>query len=261
MKQYTLLRNKKNKEQFIDKMEVTLSCVILLFLWQIIALKIDNDIFLPTVGQVFNSIKEIMLNSSFYIDILYSMGRCFFSFLLAMIFAIILSIVSYLNRFFRNLLKPINALTRSIPTMILVVLALIWFEKDSTPFIVGFTIVFPILYDNVLGAILNIDKNLLEMANVYKIRFIDKVLKIYLPAIKFQIISILVSTFSLSLKVAIAGEVYSQPIYGIGTMIQTEKINFNTSGIFAWIIIVLLISAILQIAQKFLARRAFLWKR
>ncbi|HAU4832869.1 TPA: ABC transporter permease, partial [Clostridioides difficile] len=49
MKQYTLLRNKKNKEQFIDKMEVTLSCVILLFLWQIIALKIDNDIFLPTV--------------------------------------------------------------------------------------------------------------------------------------------------------------------------------------------------------------------
>lgn len=80
MKQYTLLRNKKNKEQFIDKMEVTLSCVILLFLWQIIALKIDNDIFLPTVGQVFNSIKEIMLNSSFYIDILYSMGRCFFSF-------------------------------------------------------------------------------------------------------------------------------------------------------------------------------------
>ncbi len=61
--------------------------------------KIDNDIFLPTVGQVFNSIKEIMLNSSFYIDILYSMGRCFFSFLLAMIFAIILSIVSYLNRF------------------------------------------------------------------------------------------------------------------------------------------------------------------
>ncbi len=103
--------------------------------------KIDNDIFLPTVGQVFNSIKEIILNSSFYIDILYSIGRCFLVFT-GYVFAIILSIVSYLNRFFRNLLKPINALARSIPTMILVVLALIWFEKDSTPFIVGFAIVF-----------------------------------------------------------------------------------------------------------------------
>ncbi|MCC0669871.1 MULTISPECIES: ABC transporter permease subunit [unclassified Clostridioides] len=261
MKQYTLLKNKKIKEQFIDKLEVTLSCVILLFLWQIIALKINNDIFLPTINQVFDSIKEIVLNSNFYIDILYSIGRCFFSFLFALIFAIILSIIAYLSRIFRNLLKPINALARSIPTMILVVLALIWFEKDSTPFIVGFAIVFPILYDSVLGAILNIDKNLLEMASVYKIRFIDKVLKIYLLAIKFQIISILVSTFSLSLKVAIAGEVYSQPTYGIGTMIQTEKINFNTSGIFAWIIIIVLISAILQVAQKFLSRRAFLWKR
>lgn len=51
MKQYTLLRN-KNKEQFIDKMEVTLSCVILLFLWQIIALKIDNDIFTNSRSSV-----------------------------------------------------------------------------------------------------------------------------------------------------------------------------------------------------------------
>ncbi|MDZ4957265.1 ABC transporter permease, partial [Clostridium perfringens] len=28
------------------------------------------------------------------------------------------------------------------------------------------------------------------------------------------------------------------PLYGIGTAIQREKINFNTAGIFAWIIIV-----------------------
>ena len=46
------------------------------------------------------------------------------------------------------------------------------------------------------------------------------------------------STFFLVLKVVIEGEVYGQPLYGIGTAIQGEKINFNTSGIFAWIIIV-----------------------
>lgn len=126
-----------------------------------------------------------MLNFSFYIDIFYFMGRCFFSFLLVMIFVIIFLIVFYLNRFFRNLLKLINVLICLILIMILVVFVFIWFEKDSIFFIVGFIIVFFILYDNVLGVILNIDKNLLEMVNVYKIRFIDKVLKIYLLVIKF----------------------------------------------------------------------------
>ncbi len=119
----------------------------------------------------------------------------------------------------------------------------------------------PILYDAVLGAMLNIDKKLLEMSEVYKIKMNDKILKLYLPSIKYSLMPILISTFSLALKVVIAGEVYGQPTYGIGTMIQVEKINFNTSGIFAWIVIILLISIILDIFQKVLLRRTFIWKR
>ncbi|RDY25853.1 ABC transporter permease subunit [Romboutsia weinsteinii] len=258
MKEFTLLKSRGSRS---DKLEVALSCVILLFLWQIIAWKINNEIYLPTIGQVLSSILEIIKADKFYMDIILSIGRCIFSFIIALILSMIFGIVAYLSRGFRNFLRPINALASSIPTMVLVVLALIWFDKDNAPFIVGIAIVFPILYDSVLGAITNIDKNILEMAKLYNISLRGKILNIYLPAIKLRLASILLSSFSLALKVIIAGEVHGQPNYGIGTRIQIEKVNFNTSGIFAWIVIILIISVILDVVQKVMLRRSFIWKR
>ena len=71
---------KENKDQQIDKIEMAFSCVVLLLLWQIIALKIDNDIYLPTINQVLYSMKEIIFSSRFYLDVIFSISRCLFSF-------------------------------------------------------------------------------------------------------------------------------------------------------------------------------------
>ena len=73
--------------------------------------------------------------------------------------------------------------------------------------------------------------------------------------------SIFVSTFSLAFKVVIAGEVHGQPKYGMGSQIQIEKVNFNTSGIFAWIIIIVLISLIFELINSILRKRVYRWKR
>ena len=68
------------------------------------------------------------------------------------------------------------------------------------------------------------------------------------------------STFSLAFKVVIAGEVHGQPKYGIGTVIQYEKMNFNTEAIFAWIIIIAMISFALDILNKFITKKSFKWR-
>lgn len=244
-----------------DKIQVALSCVILLFLWEITALKINNDIYLPTLGQVFTSIKDIILEERFIMDIFSTISRCLISFIIALGSAFILGIISYSCNIFKNFLTPIISLARSIPNMVLIVLTLIWFNKESAPYIVVFIMVFPVLYDSILGSINSIDKGILEMADLYKINKRDKILKIYLPAIKFSLVSILSSTISLGFKIVIAGEVYGQPLYGIGAMIQSEKVNFNTTAIFAWIIIIVIISGLLNLIEKSLLRRAFVWKR
>ncbi len=258
MKEYTLKENKSNRR---DNLEVALSCVAFLIIWQVLALIINNDIYIPTIGQTLNSLKEIISDKRFYLDVFFSISRTIISFIIAFLFALILGLLAYTFRTIRNLLKPLNALVQSIPNMVLIVLALIWFNKNNAPYIVGFTVVFPILYDSILGAMTGIDKSIIEMANIYNISTIDKILKIYLPSIVFRLVPIMISTLSLGFKVVIAGEVHGQPHYGIGTMIQIEKINFNTSGVFAWLVVILIISMILELIKKFILRRAFVWKR
>lgn len=254
MKESILSKNKNN-------IEVALSCVILLFLWQIIALILKNDIYLPTINQVLVNLSEIVRQERFLKDVAMTIGRSVISFVIALILSITISVVSYISNSIRNFFKPINLLAQSIPTMILIVLALIWFDKDSAPYIVGVMITFPILYEAILGSIIDIDKNLIEMADIYNVNTLDKMTKIYFPSIKFRIVTIIASTIALVLKIVIAGEVYGQPDYGIGAMIQIEKTNFNTSGVFAWLIIIVFISILLNNIQFLILRRTFLWKR
>ena len=71
---------------------------------------------------------------------------------------------------------------------------------------------------------------------------------------------ILISTFSLAFKVVIAGEVHGQPKYGIGAAVQIEKVNFNTVKIFAWIVIIALISILFEYINKKLLKRVYRWK-
>lgn len=256
MKGFISLKNKLIKS---DKLEVALSCVILLFLWEVLANIINNDIYIPTIGQTISSLIEILKNNRFYLDISFSIIRSIISFIGAALGALFLGIISYTNRAFRNFLYPINSIIQSIPTMILIVLAMIWFNKNNAPFIVGFAIVFPVLYDTVLSSLVSIDKNILEMAKLYKISLKDRIIKIYIPSIKFKLVPIIISTYSLVFKVVIAGEVYGQPNFGMGTMIQLEKVNFNTPGIFAWLIIIILISNLLNKLQDIVSRRTLIW--
>ncbi|MDU5020374.1 MAG: ABC transporter permease, partial [Clostridiales bacterium] len=135
-----------------NNIEVLIFCIVLLIVWQGIAININNDIYLPKIEQVLSSLRKILNQNNFYLNIGMTILRTSVSFAISMIMAIVLGVLSYLSKTFSNLLKPINTIIQSVPTMILVVLILIWFDKDKAPFLIGVFIVFPILYETVLGA-------------------------------------------------------------------------------------------------------------
>ena len=54
------------------------------------------------------------------------------------------------------------------------------------------------------------------------------------------------SALGINMKMVIAGEVLSQPRYAIGSNLQLQKTYLNTAGVFAWIIIILLISRLFK---------------
>ena len=249
------------KYSWKSKLYTLLSCIFFIGLWQLIAIVINNDIYIPRIQQVIEAIKIIFKEQNFLKIILSSFYRTMLSYVFALIFSMILGVLSAVHPFFKYLIQPINSFAKTIPTMVLVVLLLVWFDKDITPFAVGFAIIFPILYEGVRNGLMQIDKKIIDMTKIYEVSLKDKIKKIYFPVMKFYFMSIFVSTLSLTFKVVITGEVYGQPKFGIGSQIQLEKVNFNVAGIFAWIVIIVFISLFLEIINKLLKKRIYRWTK
>lgn len=244
-----------------SKICILISSIFFLGVWQSIAVIINNDIYLPKIQQIISEIFRIINKNDFNIILTSSLYRSILCYILAIILAIVFGVLTYVYPFFKFLLAPLNSFAKTIPTMVLVVLALVWFNKDKAAFIVGFAIVFPILYEGIVGSLNSIDKKIIDMMDIYEVSFIDKLKNVYSPVIKFHLANIFVSTFSLAFKVVIAGEVHGQPKYGIGSAIQLEKINFNTSGIFAWIVIIAVLSLMFEIINKLFKTKIYRWKK
>jgi NitT/TauT family transport system permease protein len=249
------------KYSWKSKIYTLISCLFFIILWQVIAVITNNDIYIPKLQQVSEAFKNIYMEQNFWKTILSSFYRTIISYVLALALSMILGILGAVYPFFRYLIQPLNSFAKTVPTMVLVVLLLVWFDKDITPFAVGFAIIFPVLYEGVRNSLLQIDKKLIDMTKIYEVSLIDKIKKIYVPIMKFYFMSIFVSTFSLTFKVVITGEVYGQPKFGIGSQIQLEKVNFNVSGIFAWIVIIVFISIVLEVINKLLNKKIYRWNK
>ncbi|MDR1773761.1 MAG: ABC transporter permease subunit, partial [Clostridioides sp.] len=238
-----------------DRIQKFVATIFYLIVWEIVAKLINNSIYLPSVEVVIKNLIMIITDKYFLNQIYFSMLRTIISYIIAFGVAIILGVLASMNKNIKNFLEPINALAASMPTMILVVLSLIWFNKNKAPYVVGILIVFPLLYATVVNAVLSIDNNILEMTKIYTVSKKNLIRKIYFPAIKFRVAGMLMSSFSLAFKVVIAGEIFGQPKFGIGTIIQYEKINFNTEAIFAWLVIISLMIFLMNLVQDYIEKK------
>ena len=223
-----------------DRQFSLLSKLILIGLWAFLSHLIDKEVILPSVRSTLVSLINIVKDPSFFSIILHSLIRSLFGFLFSLLLAISLGILSSVSKFIYSLLEPILNFLSSVPTMAIIILALIWLNNELVPMFVGFIMVFPILYQSVLKAIINIDRKIMEMASLYKVDRLSIIKDIYIPSIFINLSSVLTSALNINLKMVIAGEVLSQPKLGIGSNLQMEKMYLNTAGVFAWIIIILL---------------------
>jgi len=228
-----------------DKEFSLLSKLILIGLWAFLSHVIDREVILPSIKSTIMSLIDIIKDPYFLNVIFHSLLRGLLGFLFSLVLSIGLGILSFFSKFIYSLMLPVLNFLSSIPTMAIIILALIWLNHELVPMFVGFIMVFPILYESVLKGILNVDKKIMEMAKLYKVDRVNIVKDIYIPSIFINLSSVLTSAININLKMVIAGEVLSQPKFGIGSNLQMEKMYLNTSGVFAWIIIILVISKIL----------------
>lgn len=227
-----------------------ISAVLILIIWIVLSKIIDNEIIFPSIKSTLISLIRIIESPDFLTIIGHSLLRSTVGFIISSLLAIILGVLSSISKLIYNLMVPIISFLSSVPTMAIIILALIWLNNEFSPLFVGFIMVFPILYESVLKGIKNIDTNIINMAKIYRVDKITIVKDIYIPCILISISTIFSSAIGINLKMVIAGEALSQPKYAIGSSLQLQKMYLNTSGVFAWIIIIIVVGKIFEYIWK-----------
>lgn len=223
--------------------------LILLFwivIWEILSLLIDSSILLPSPFEVISAFISLAVKLYFWKSIFASLLRVVIGISISIAGGIVLGVFGGLNRFVEEFLEPVIVTVKATPVMSIIIIALVWFTSSNVVVFTAILICFPIVYTNVLEGIRSVDKKLLEMADIYRVKKIYVIKYIYLPGIKNYIVSGILMCLGIGWKVSVASEVLSTPKYSIGLNLLNSKTMLDTSELFAWTIAVIILSFIFE---------------
>lgn len=217
-----------------------------LLVWQAVSAWIGQEILLVSPVVVFRRLTELVREAGFWQSIGFSLVRILGGFLLAMAAGILAAGLSARFRRIRELLAPAVLTIKAVPVASFVILVLIWVPSRNLSIVISFLMVFPILYTNVLDGILGTDPKLLEMAKVFEVPKTVQIRYIYVS----QVLPFFRAGCSVGLglcwKAGVAAEVIGIPDGSIGENLYNAKVYLNTSDLFAWTVVIVLISLVFE---------------
>ena len=223
--------------------------IILLFwlgVWQILAMCVDNVLLVVTPLQALRALFIQAGQAEFWRSAFGSMWRIALGFLLGAVLALFLAAVSYRYKITEEVLRPFMVFCKAVPVAVFAVLILIWWGSSMLAVAICFLVVFPNIYLNTLEGLKSADRGLLEMAEVFRLPYGTRFFYIYRPALK----PFLLSAFQLSLgmcwKSGVAAEVIGTPDHSIGGALYLAKIYLDTADLFAWTVVIVVLSVLFE---------------
>ncbi len=238
MKTSTITKNNK---------KISLWAVVFwLLIWQIGSIIISQEILLVSPISTFRRLSELVLEIDFWKSILFSFSKITTGFLLALMFGSIFAIFSSYVKKFNQLIEPLILVIQAVPVASFIILSLIWIPTRSLSIFISFLMVLPIVYRNILDGIHNIPKEIKEMADLFRISKAKRIRYIYLSQVAPYLRSACSVSLGLCWKSGIAAEVIGLPKNSIGENLYQAKIFLDTPDLFAWTVVIIVISILFQ---------------
>ncbi|MGN0640718.1 MAG: ABC transporter permease [Oscillospiraceae bacterium] len=218
------------------------SVLFWLIVWQIVSVCVNSKILLVSPIDTVCRLWELLPSGDFWSSILFSMARILLGFLLGLVLGTALAVLSGKFAIIRTLFSPLISAMKSIPVASFTILALFWVGSENLSVLVSILICVPIVCSNMLEGIDNLDKKLDEMSKVFKIPAGRRFAGVYLSQLLPYFRSASRLAIGLSWKSGVAAEVIGIPDGSIGEKLFMSKIYLETADLFAWTLVVILLS-------------------
>lgn len=226
-----------------------------LLMWQLVYLLVGRDVFVPSPFSVFSTLMEMVQREVFWVTVGHSVFRIALGIFLSVITGAMLGILSGLKGWLYTLLNPMVSVIKSTPVISFIIIALVWFKSTNVPVFIGFLMCFPIVWTNTVMGIKQVDHKLLQMAKIYQISKKTIILEIYMPSLVPYLSAAIITSLGLGWKVGVAAEVLSHPRRAIGTELHSAKAYIDTPTLFAWTLVVILLSLLFETVFAKLIRK------
>ena len=232
-----------------------LSILIWFFIWHITASHIDNELFLPAPLKVFDVLFNNLLSSeSFWTSLLSSLAHICTGFLIGCIAGIIFAILASLNTILEAFIWFPVKVMKSVPVASFVILVLLWLDADDLAIFIPAMIVLPTLYINTLTGIKQTGSSLLDMAAIFRVPLLKRILHIYIPNTIPYILSACSLAMGMAWKAGVAAEIIGLAKDSIGNELYKAKLYLMTPELFAWTIVIVVLSILCESIIKLLIK-------
>ncbi len=251
-----MIRGALNKRGF--KILLFFASVILwLAVWEIAAAIIDVQTFFPGAIKTLKTFSALIFTSNFWFIVSLSIFRILSGLLLGMFFGILFSFIS-INVF---VLDPFisfgMSIIKSTPVAALIMILWVTLKENVVflPVIISMMMVTPIIWQNLKDAYGSLDKDLLEVSDIFEFSSIKRFKILILPALMKFFIPAVLTSVGLAWKSGIAAEIIAFTADSIGEYIYTAKTSLEGDVMLAWTLAVIIISLIFEAIVKTLTRR------
>ncbi|OBX03536.1 ABC transporter permease [Gallibacterium genomosp. 3] len=215
-----------------------------LSLWQWASLSL-GEFLLPSPITVFYRAIELLKNSQ-QNQITLSLWRALLGVGGSLLLGLSFGFIAGHFRTVFVILKPLITTLLSTPPIIWVVMALFWFGFGNSS--VLFTIVIivtPLTFSSTVVAVQQLNKQTLEVFDVYQLGFLKKIKYFYIPHFTRYVISSVSVAVATGVRVVVMAELLGASD-GIGARIADARAMLDTETVMAYVVLVISLVAIFE---------------
>ena len=223
-----------------------LMVLIWLIIWQIASMLTGLELLLASPVAVLRTIAGLLTQSTFYITLSHSLINIGSGLMAGIVIGIILGIAAGCCRYIEEFIQIPLLLMKSLPVAAFIILLLMWFGSANVSRIISAMVVIPMITTGVTEGIRNTDIKLIQMSRVYNMKLFNRFRYIYMTGVYPYLEAQLKIALGMCFKAGIAAEIIGLVNDTIGTRMYYAKLYLVSEELFAWSIVVSVVSYIIE---------------
>lgn len=223
-----------------------LALVALWLGWTIAYYALNNEYVLPSFGQTVAQCCRLLGEAAFWGAFANTFLRTLWAFLISFACGVGLALLAAFRAEVRAFLAPVVSVLRTVPTMAVILVLLLWTSPSVAPVVVSLLVLLPAVYAAALAGFDEVTSAYGDLSRAYAVGTGRRICKMYLPLCAPVLLKQSGAILSMGLKITVSAEVLSNTYRSLGGMMQEAKMFVEMSRLLALTLLAVVLGFLLE---------------